>query len=78
MFGFQMSGPIGVGFWWSRGVPLGVALSLNSFVMEREHWLSTWLPSGEFPFELSKGPLWPNSLWALGALRGRFCRESQE
>lgn len=60
------------------GVPPGVALSLNSFVMERERLLSTWLPSGAFPFALSKGSLWPNSFCALGALRGGFCRESQK
>lgn len=58
------------------GVPPGVALSPNSFVMDRERWLSTWLLSGAFPLALSKGSLWPDSFCALGAHHGRFCRES--
>lgn len=60
------------------GSPTGVARSLNSFVMDRERLLSTWLLSGAFPLALSKGSLWPDSFCVLGAHRGCFCRESPE
>ena len=59
------------------GVPPGVALSLNSFVMDRERLLSTWLLSGAFPLALSKGSLWPDSFCALGAHRGRFVEKAR-
>lgn len=76
MFGFQMSGLVGFWLLVELGVPPWGALSLNSFVMDRECLLSTWLLSGAFPLVLSKGSLWPDSFCALGAHRGCFCRES--
>lgn len=70
MFGFQMrGGPVGFGSLWSWESH-GVALSLNSFVMERERLLSTWFPSGTFPSASQRALCGPihSVHWALTAV----------